>query len=117
MYPYKIKLATEGLKEIHEDNSYGYVNDLFEIKKLIYKYIDEYIYEYENRIKNEIVDCNNTRPIINRFYEMVNSEPYFDDIFLSVKYFDFISKSWYDYEVNDSELNNYLLSHFKSSMV
>jgi len=117
MYPYKINWATESLKEIHEDNSYGYVNDLFEIKQLIYKYIDEYIYEYENRIKNEIEDYNNKRPIINRFYEIVNSEPYWDDIFLSVKYFDFSSKSWRDYEVDETELNKYLLSHFKSSRV
>ena len=117
MYPYKINWTTESLKEIHEDNSYGYVNDLFEIKKLLYKYIDEYNYEYENKIKNEIEDYNNTRPIINRFYEMVNSEPYLDDIFLSVKYFDLLSKSWCDYEINETELNNYVLSHFKSSRV
>lgn len=30
MYPYKIEWANEGLREVHEDNSYGYVNDLFE---------------------------------------------------------------------------------------
>ena len=36
---------------MHEDNSYGYADDLMEIKQIIYKYIDEYIYEYENKIK------------------------------------------------------------------
>lgn len=115
MYPYKINWMTENLKEIHEDDSYGYVDDLIGIKKIIYKYIDEYIYEYENEIKNEIEDYNNQRPIINRFYEMVNSEPYWDFMFLSVKYFDFSLKTWCDYEVNEIELNEYLLSHFKSS--
>jgi len=70
MYPYKINWATESLKEIHEYNSYGYVNNLFEIKELIYKYIDEYIYEYENRIKNEIEDYNNTRQLLIDFMKV-----------------------------------------------
>ena len=32
MFSYKINWATESLKEIHEDNSYGYVDDLFNLK-------------------------------------------------------------------------------------
>ena len=48
---------------------------------------------------------------------MVNSEPYWDFIFLSVKYFDCSLKTWIDYYVNENELNEYFLSHFKSSMV
>ena len=108
MYPYKINWTTESLEEIHEDNSYGYVNDLLEIKKIIYKYIDEYINEYENNIKNEIKDCGTIT--LERFYEMINSEPYWDFIFLSVKYFDFTLKTWKEYEVNEIELNDYFLS-------
>ena len=108
MYPYKINWTTESLEEIHEDNSYGYVNDLLEIKKIIYKYIDEYINEYENNIKNEIKDCGTIT--LERFYEMINSEPYWDFIFLSVKYFDFTLKTWKEYEVNEKELNDYFLS-------
>ena len=54
MYPYKINWATESLKELHEDNSYGYANDLLEIKKNIYQYVDEYIYEYNNKLKYEM---------------------------------------------------------------
>jgi 6-pyruvoyl-tetrahydropterin synthase len=110
MYPYKINWTTESLEEIHEDNSYGYVNDLLEIKKIIYKYIDKYINEYENNIKNEIKDCGTIT--LERFYEMVNSEPYWDFIFLSVKYFDFTLKTWKEYEVNEKELNDYFLSRF-----
>ena len=110
MYPYKINWTTESLEEIHEDNSYGYVNDLLEIKKIIYTYIDEYINEYENNIKNEIKDCGTIT--LQRFYEMVNSEPYWDFIFLSVKYFDFTLKTWKEYEVNEKELNDYFLSRF-----
>ena len=110
MYPYKINWTTESLEEIHEDNSYGYVNDLLEIKKIIYKYIDEYINEYENNIKNEIKDCGTIT--LERFYEMINSEPYCDFIFLSVKYFDFTLKTWKEYEVNEIELNDYFLSRF-----
>ena len=41
---------------------------------------------------------------------MVNSEPYWDFIFLSVKYFDFTLKTWKEYEVNEKELNDYFLS-------
>ena len=108
MYPYKINWATESLKELHEDNSYGYANDLLEIKKIIYKYIDEYINEYDNNIKNEIKDCGTIT--LERFYEMINSEPYWDFIFLSVKYFDFTLKTWKEYEVNEKELNDYFLS-------
>lgn len=114
MYPYKINWTTESLNEIHKNNSYGYVNHLFEIQKIIHKYVDEYICKYENQIKNEIKDNNDTRPIINKFYEMVNSEPYCDSIFLSVKYFDFASKSWCDFKVNDADLNAYLSSLYKN---
>ena len=109
MYPYKINWATESLKELHKDNSYGYANDLLEIKKIIYKYIDEYIYEYNNELKYELKNVDTFT--INIFFEMVNSEPYHDYIFLSVKYFDFLSKTWKDYEVNETEMENYLLSH------
>jgi hypothetical protein len=115
MYPYKINWATESLKEIHEDNSYGYVDDLIEIKQIIYKYIDEYIYECKNEIKIEIENYGIIT--LNKFYEMVNSEPYWDFIFISVKYFDYLLKTWVDYDVNDYELNEYFLSHFKYSMV
>jgi hypothetical protein len=109
MYPYKINWATESLKEIHEDNSYGYANDLIEIKQIIYKYIDEYIYKCKNEIKIEIENYGIIT--LNKFYEMVNSEPYWDFIFISVKYFDYLLKTWVDYDVNEYELNEYFLSH------
>ena len=115
MYPYKINWATERLKELHEDNSYGYADDLSGIKKEIYKYIDEYIYEYEKQLEYEVK--NNKTFTVNIFFEMVNSEPYHDFIFLDVKYFDFSQKAWKHYEVNETEIEHYLLSHFKSSRV
>ena len=110
MYPYKINWTTEKLKEIHEDDSYGYVDNLSEFKKIIYKYIDEYICEYENEINDEI-NYNQTINI-KKFYEMVNSEPYWDFIFLDIKYFDITLKIWKDYKINEKELNNYFKSHF-----
>jgi hypothetical protein len=115
MYPYKIIWANEKLKEIHEDNSYGYVDDLLEIKKVIYKYIDEYINEYKTMLKYEIEDYGNIT--INKFFEMVNSESYNNFIFLSIKYFDFSLKTWKDYEVDEIELENYFLSNLKSLIV
>ena len=50
MYPYKINWSTESLKELYEDESYGYVDNLFEIKKILFKYIDIYIYEYKKTL-------------------------------------------------------------------
>lgn len=113
IYPYKISWSTKSLKESHEYDSYGYVKNLIEIKNIIYKYVDEYIHEHENRIKDEIEDYDNTIPIINRFFEMVNSEPYNDSIFLSIRYFDCATKSWHNYDINETELNEYLLSYFE----
>ena len=113
MYPYKIIWDTEDLKEIHEDESYGYVEDLSGIKKIIYKYVDEYINEYEDYLKYKMKNNDDDIPLINIFYEMVNSEPYCDYIFLSVKYFDFALKSWKNYEVDEKELDDYLVSYLK----
>jgi hypothetical protein len=109
MYPYKINWTTENLKEIHEDNSYGCANDLLEIKNILNKYINEYINEYKNEIKNEIK--YNGVITLERFYEMVNSKPYYDNIFISIKYFDFTLKTWKEYDVNEIELNDYFMSH------
>lgn len=111
MYPYKINWSSEKLKEIHEDDSYGYADNLLGIKKVIYKYIDEYIYEYKINLEYELKDCRAIT--LSRFFEMVNSEPYCDFIFLSVKYFDFSLKIWKDYEVDEIELEQYFLSYFK----
>jgi hypothetical protein len=114
MYPYKINWATESLRELHEDNSYGYADNLSDIKKEIYKYIDEYIYEYEKELK---VALNNESFSLNVFFRMVNSEPYYDFMFLDVKYFDFAQKIWKHYEINEPEIEQYILTHFTSSII
>ena len=49
MYPFKISFSTKEQKEQNKDNIYGYANDLTEIKNIIYKYVDEYIYEYKKK--------------------------------------------------------------------
>ena len=54
MYPFKISYSTKEQKEKHKDEIYGYANDLTEIKTIIYKYVDEYIYEHNKKIFNEI---------------------------------------------------------------
>lgn len=108
MYPYKITWATEILREAHEHESYGYADDLSGIKNTIYQYMDVYIDECRTKIEREIADCGTVT--LHQFFEMVNSEPYFDCIFLSIKYFDFVSKRWVDYDVNEVELEQYFLS-------
>ena len=105
MYPFKIIYSTKEQKEKHKDEIYGYANDLSEIKKIIYKYADEYICEYKNEIFCEME--RNDRISLNTFYEMFNSLP-------SVKYFDISPKIWYEYEIDEIELHKYFLSHFNS---
>jgi len=46
----------------------------------------------------------------NTFYKMFDSLP-------SVKYFDISPRIWYEYEIDEVELHEYFLSHFKSSPV
>jgi hypothetical protein len=105
MYPFKIIYSTKEQKEKHKDEIYGYANDLSEIKKIIYKYADEYICQHKNKIFYEME--HNGRISQNTFYEMFNSLP-------SVKYFDISPKMWYEYEIDEIELHEYVLSHFNS---
>ena len=106
MYPYKIIYSTKEEKEKHIDEIYGYANDLSEIKKIIYKYADEYICKYKNSIFNELE--HNERISLETFFKMVNLLP-------SVKYFDISPRIWHEYEIDIPELHEYFLSHFKSS--
>ena len=103
MYPFHITWNTVELTEVHEDDSYGYVNDLSEIKEIIYKFIDFYICEYIDQIKYYLEEDIN----INTLYGLVNNQPYHDFIFLSIKYFDFSEKNWKNYPINEKELNEY----------
>jgi 6-pyruvoyl-tetrahydropterin synthase len=105
---YNIIYSTKEQKEKHKDEIYGYANDLSEIKKIIYKYADEYICEYKNKIFYEMEQ--NNRISQNTFYEMFNLLP-------SVKYFDISQKIWYEYEIDEVELHEYFLSNFKYSLV
>jgi len=104
MYPFKIICSSKEQKEKHKDEIYGYANDLSEIKKIIYKYVDEYICEYKNKIFREMED-NDDRISQYTFYKMFDTLP-------SVKYFDISPRIWYEYEIDEVELHEYFLSHF-----
>jgi hypothetical protein len=108
MYPFKIIYSTKEEKEKHKDEIYGYANDLSEIKKIIYKSTDEYIYEYKKMIFRELEE--NDEISQNTFYKMFDSLP-------SVKYFDISPRIWQEYEIDEVELHEYFLSHFESSRV
>jgi hypothetical protein len=108
MYPFKIRYSTKEQKEKHKDEIYGYANDLTEIKNIIYKYVDEYIYEYKKKIFNEIEHNDGISQYT--FYKMYDFLP-------SVKYFDISPRIWKEYEIDEVELSEYFLSYFKSSMV
>jgi hypothetical protein len=97
MYPFKISYSTKEQKEQHKDEIYGYANDLSEIKNIIYKFADEYIYEYKNKI---VYDGTIS---MHRFYEMFDCLP-------SVKYFDISPRIWKEYEIDDVELYEYIKS-------
>ncbi len=107
MYPFKISYSTKEQKEKHKNEIYGYANDLSEIKKIIYKHADEYIYEYKNKIFSEMK--YDGRISQNTFYKMFDSLP-------TVKYFDISPKIWHEYEIDEVELQEYFLSYFKASM-
>ena len=101
MYPYKIIYSTKEKKEKHKDEIYGYANDLSEIKKIIYKYADEYICEYKNKIFREMEE--NDEISQNTFYKMFDSLP-------TIKYFDISPRIWHEYEIDEVELREYFLS-------
>jgi hypothetical protein len=103
MYPYKIVCSTKEQKEKHQDELYGYANDLSEITKIIYKYADEYICENKNKIFREMEE--NDEISINTFYKMFDTLPI-------VKYFDISPRTWNEYEIDESELYKYFLSYF-----
>jgi hypothetical protein len=109
MYPFIIICSIKEQKEKHKDEIYGYANDLSEITQIIYKYADEYICEYKNKIFREIED-NDDRISPYTFYKMFDSLP-------TVKYFDISPRTWHEYEIDEVELHEYLLSYFKSSRV
>lgn len=108
MYPFKISYSTKEQKEQHKDEIYGYANDLTEIKNIIYKYVDEYIYEHKKKIFREMEE--NDEISQNTFYKMFDFIP-------SVKYFDISPRIWKEYEIDEVELYEYFLSYFKSSRV
>ncbi len=101
MYPFKISFSTKEQKEQHKDETYGYANDLTEIKTIIYKYVDEYIYEYKKQIKHNDGISQHT------FYKMFDFLP-------SVKYFDISPRIWKEYEIDEVELCEYFLSYFNA---
>ena len=53
---------------------------------------------------------HNERISQNTFYKMFNSLP-------TIKYFDISPRIWNEYEIDEVELHEYFLSHFKSSRV
>ena len=108
MYPFKIVFSTKEQKEKHKGEIYSYANDLSEIKKIIYKYADEYICENKKKIFREMEE--NDEISQNTFYKMFDSLP-------SVKYFDISPKIWHEYEIDEVELHEYFLSYFKYSKV
>jgi len=101
MYPYVIIITSKELEEHYEGNLYDYVNDISNIDKQIYKFIEEIINLYTNKLKYEIEE--NTLNW-NRFCEAVNAQPYDDSLFFNIKYFDYKTKQWINYDIEEIEL-------------
>ena len=98
MYPYIIILNSNELKEHYNGNLYDYISNINDINKQIYKFIEEIIDLYSNKIKYDIEE--NTLNW-NRFCEVVNAQPYDDSIFFNVKFFDYKTKMWHDYVIEE----------------
>ena len=101
MYPWVMILTSRELEEHYEGNLYGYVSDIANIDKQIYEFIEEIINLYANKLKYDIEE--NTLDW-SRFCEAVNAQPYDDSIFFNVKYFDYKTKLWNDYNIEQIEL-------------
>lgn len=101
MYPWVMILTSRELEEHYEGNLYGYVSDIANIDKQIYEFIEEIINLYANKLKYDIEE--NTLDW-SRFCEAVNAQPYDDSIFFNVKYFDYKTKLWNDYDIEQIEL-------------
>lgn len=109
MYPFVICWTTDDLNDMFKTKTYNYVRELKEIDKIILECIDELVLDHKEQIQWEIkAESFN----LNKFYEMVNGQPYWDYIFFSVKYFDITDKIWKDYEIDEEKLNVHIMAHF-----
>jgi hypothetical protein len=115
MYPFVIIWSNQELVEIHEDETYGYVDDLAELYNIQCKWIDYYTDTYTKRLKWLIKDMQNIT--IESLFEMVNGQPYETHPFFSIKYFDISMKSWKNYEMNEKEINEYFLCLLKNRVL
>lgn len=105
MYPYIIILTSKVLVEYYDDNGnlYGCVDDVNDIGNEINEFIEEIINlhfgELEYQIKENVLDWTG-------FCETVNAEPYDDSTFFNIKYFDYRTKQWIDYNIEQIELEH-----------
>lgn len=110
MYPWVIILTSRELEEYYGGNIYSYTSIIANIDKEIYKFIEEIIGLYDDKIKFYIGE--NTLDW-SRFCEAVNAQPYDDSIFFSVKYFDYKTKLWNDYNIGQMELEQKFIKIIK----
>lgn len=111
MFPYVIILTSRELEEHYEGNLYGYVSDVANILKQICEFIEEIINLYDNELKYDIEE--NTLDW-SRFCEAVNAQPYDDSIFFNVKYFDYKTRLWNDYDMDEIELERKFIKIIKN---
>jgi len=112
MFPFIINWSNKELSEIHDDETYGYVDIVEELYNLQCKWIDYYMDTYIKRIKWLIEDGEIIT--IDTLCEMVNGKPYETQMFFTIKYFDTSIKCWKNYEVDEKEINSYFLCRLKN---
>ncbi len=101
MYPFIIHWLNQNLIEYKNHCDYDYVNEIDDIKKILFEKIEEIIHLFEKEIKFSI----NVKELDwERFCLIVNSEPYDNSIFFEIIYFDIKSKKWINYKIEDYEI-------------
>lgn len=103
MYPFVIMWKSKDLIENDYENYYGCVNKLDDIVIQLNNLIIKIIHLYEQQVKNSL---NNGDLCWNKFCQIVNNQSYNDSIFFDIKYFDIIVNKWYNFDIDDIDLEN-----------
>jgi len=101
MFPFIITWTSKDLIENDYKNYYGYVNEINDIIGKLNDLIINILKLLECKIKNSLYygDLN-----WSKFCEIVNNQPYNYSIFFDIKYFNIGDNKWYNYEIDDIDL-------------
>lgn len=103
--PFVIIWKNNDLFEYFGDNFYSCVNKLNDIDDVLYEILKKIIQLYKKELNHSIYSKELNW---NKFCEIINNEPYNDNIFFDINYFD-IKKKWNKYDVDFEQIFNKLI--------